>query len=335
MPKAAPRFWQAGVASPLPALLRPLAAIYGFGNRLNQRITAAQEIGVPVLSIGNLVAGGAGKTPTAIAIAQRLLALGRHPQIVSRGYGGRLTGPVRVDLNRHHAADVGDEALLLALAAPTWIGSNRPAAARAAVAAGADCIIADDAHQTYALARRLSLLVVDGGYGFGNGLQLPAGPLREPIEDGLARCDALVVIGPRTVALPDFGRRPVFNATLEPNAADAVRLRGRRVLAFAGIGRPEKFFTSLQQLGATVVQTATFPDHAPYSPDTVMRLVETAHGLSAIPVTTAKDQVRLPAAARAMVDVLRVSLAFAEPQLLDTYLQKMLPPAQKQAHSRA
>lgn len=335
MPKAAPRFWQAGVASPLPALLRPLAAIYGFGNRLNQRITAAQEIGVPVLSIGNLVAGGAGKTPTAIAVAQRLLALGRHPQIVSRGYGGCLAGPVKVDLARHTAADVGDEALLLALAAPTWIGSNRPAAARAAVGAGADCIIADDAHQTYALARRLSLLVVDGGYGFGNGLQLPAGPLREPISDGLARCDAIVIIGPRSVPLPDFGRRPVFSATLDPNAADAVRLRGRRVLAFAGIGRPEKFFTSLQQIGATVVQTATFPDHAPYSPDTVMRLVETAHTLNAIPVTTAKDQVRLPAKARTMVDVLRVALTFAEPQAFDAYLQRMLPPAQKQAHGRA
>ncbi|MEK9971382.1 MAG: tetraacyldisaccharide 4'-kinase, partial [Ferrovibrio sp.] len=173
MPRTAPRFWQAGTASPLPILLRPLAAAYGLGNRLNQRITAAQDIGVPVVSIGNLVAGGAGKTPTAIAIAHRLLGLGHHPQIVSRGYGGKLTGPVRVDLNRHTAADVGDEALLLAHAAPTWIGANRPAAARAAAAAGADCIIADDAHQTYALSRRLSLVVVDGGYGFGNGQLLP------------------------------------------------------------------------------------------------------------------------------------------------------------------
>lgn len=321
MPKTAPRFWQSGSTSALPRLLQPLAALYGLGNRLNQRITAVQEIGVPVISIGNLVAGGAGKTPTAIAIAQRLLALGRHPQIVSRGYGGKLSGPVRVDPARHTAADVGDEALLLAAAAPTWIGGNRPAAARAAVAAGADCIIADDAHQTYALARRLNFLVVDGGYGFGNGLQLPAGPLREPIEAGLSRCDAVVLIGPRNVPLPDFGRRPVFTATLEPNPADAVRLRGRRVLAFAGIGRPEKFFTSLQQLGATVVQTATFPDHAPYTPDTIMRLVETAHRLNAIPVTTAKDQVRLPAEAQPMVDVLRVVLTFAEPQRMDDYLR--------------
>lgn len=324
MPKTAPRFWQAGSTSALPTLLRPLAALYRLGNRLNQRITAAQETGVPVISIGNLVAGGAGKTPTAIAIAQRLAALGLHPQIVSRGYGGKLSGPVRVDLTRHTAADVGDEALLLAAAAPTWIGSNRPAAARAAVTAGADCIIADDAHQTYALARRLNFLVVDGGYGFGNGLQLPAGPLREPVEEGLSRCDAVVLIGPRSVPLPDFGRRPVFAASLDPNPADAVRLRGRRVLAFAGIGRPEKFFTSLQQLGATVVQTAVFPDHAPYTPDAIMRLVETAHQLNAIPVTTAKDQVRLPPKARPMVDVLRVALNFTEPQRIDDYLRSRL-----------
>jgi tetraacyldisaccharide 4'-kinase len=335
MPRTAPRFWQAGSTSSLPSLLRPLSALYGLGNRLNQRMTAAQDIGVPVVSIGNLVAGGAGKTPTAIAVAQRLAALGRHPHIVSRGYGGKLAGPVRVDLNRHAAADVGDEALLLAVAAPTWIGANRPAAARAAAAAGADCIIADDAHQTYALARRLSFVVVDGGYGFGNGLQLPAGPLRETIQEGMARCDALVIIGQRSVPLPDFGRRPVFAATLDPNAADAVRLRGRRVLAFAGIGRPEKFFTSLQQAGATVVQTAVFPDHAPYSPDTVMRLVENAHALNAIPVTTAKDQVRLPAKARQMVDVLRVALTFAEPQKLDAFLTTRLFTAPDRAVGRA
>lgn len=324
MARTAPRFWRAGSGSRLPILLRPLAAVYGFGNRLNQRMTAAQEIGVPVLSIGNLVAGGAGKTPTAITIAQHLLAIGRHPHIVSRGYAGRLKGPLQVDPLRHSAVDVGDEALLLAAVAPTWISRNRPAGARAAAAAGADCIIADDAHQTYALARRLNLLVVDGGYGFGNGLQLPAGPLREPIEDGLSRCDAIVMIGTTSVAMPDFGNRPVFTANLQPHPADAERLRGRRVLAFAGIGRPEKFFTSLHQLGAIVVKTATFPDHALYTPDTVMRLVEAAHDVNAIPVTTAKDLVRLPEAARPMVDVLRVSLAFSTPQKLDDFLQNRL-----------
>lgn len=320
MAKRAPGFWQAGATSRWVPLLRPLSALYGAGNRLHQRIAGAQEIGRPVISIGNLVAGGAGKTPTTIALAARLRLLGQQPHIISRGYGGRLGGPVRVDPDRHTAQDVGDEAMLLAAMAPTWVGRDRPAAARAAVAAGASCILADDAHQTYALARRLNLLVVDGGYGFGNGQLLPAGPLREPAEAGLARSDAIVLIGKATVPLPDFGRRPVFAATLEPNPADAVRLRDRRVLAFAGIGRPEKFFDSLQQVGATIVKTETFPDHAPYSEDTVMRLVETAHRLNAIPVTTAKDLVRLPVSGRAMVDVLRISLAFGAPDRVDAFI---------------
>lgn len=324
MARRAPGFWQAGAASRWPDLLQPLSTLYGFGNRLNQRLSGAQEIARPVISIGNLVAGGAGKTPTTIALAGLLKALGQKPQIVSRGYGGRLAGPVAVDPARHTAADVGDEALLLAAAAPTWVGRDRPAAARAAVAAGASCILADDAHQTYALARQTSLLVVDGGYGFGNGRLLPAGPLRESIEDGMARCDGVVLIGKAEVPLPDFGRRPVFAASLEPNAADAVRLRGRRVLAFAGIGRPEKFFTSLQQVGAIIAGTEVFPDHAPYNEDTVMRLVEAAQRLNAIPVTTAKDLVRLPAAARQMVDVLRVSLMFTASDKVSVFLSDRL-----------
>ncbi len=324
MPSRTPDFWRSDAVSPWPTILQPLAKLYELGNRLNRQTTTPQDIGRPVISVGNLVAGGAGKTPTAIALADILHRLGLHPQIVSRGYGGRLAGPVRVDPARHNAADVGDEALLLNAAAPTWIGRDRPAAARAAVAAGAGCIIADDAHQTYALARRLSLLVVDGGYGFGNGRLLPAGPLREPVQDGLARCDAVVLIGKPTVPLLPFGSKPVFRAELEANPADAVRLRGRRVLAFAGIGRPEKFFASLQQIGVEIASTKTFPDHAPYSEDTVMRLVEQAHALHAIPVTTAKDQMRLPKAARAMVDVLRVSLVFADPAAVEQFLKSRL-----------
>lgn len=324
MPSRTPDFWRSDTGSPWPAILQPLAKIYELGNRLNRQTTTPQEVGCPVISVGNLVAGGAGKTPTAIALTEILHRLGLHPQIVSRGYGGRLAGPVRVDPARHTAADVGDEALLLNAAAPTWIGRDRPAAARAAVAAGAGCIIADDAHQTYALARQLSLLVVDGGYGFGNGRLLPAGPLREPIAEGLERCDAVILIGKPVVPLPSFGMRPVFRAELEPNAADVVRLRGRRALAFAGIGRPEKFYASLRQARVEIAATKSFPDHAPYSEDAVMRLVEQAHALHAIPVTTAKDQMRLPRAARSMVDVLRVSLAFADPTAVEQFLKGKL-----------
>lgn len=321
---SAPAFWAAGHPSPWPVLLAPAAALYGLGNRLKHSLARPEDCGLPVISVGNLVAGGAGKTPTALALARLLAAEGRRPHLLTRGYGGRLAGPVQVDPQKHDAAAVGDEALLLAAAAPTWVSRNRPAGARAARAAGAGCVIADDAHQTWALARRLSLLVFDGGYGIGNGHLLPAGPLREPVVEGLARADAAIVIGAATAPLPDFGALPVFAAVLAPDAEDAARLRGRRVLAFAGIGRPEKFFATLEQLGAEVVQRQVFADHAPYAPDTVMRLAETAQQQNALPVTTAKDHVRLPAEARAMIDCLRVELRFAAPDTVGSFLRQRI-----------
>jgi tetraacyldisaccharide 4'-kinase len=321
---SAPAFWAAGSASPWPVLLAPLAALYGFGNRLKKTTTQPQDCGLPVISVGNLVAGGAGKTPTVLAVAALLTAQGRRPHILTRGYGGALAGPVQVDPARYDATAVGDEALLLAAAAPTWVARDRPAGARAAKAAGAGCVIADDAHQTWTLGRRLSLLVFDGGYGIGNGRLLPAGPLREPAAEGLARADAAIVIGPATAPLPDFGSLPVFAADLHPDAEDAARLRGRRVLAFAGIGRPDKFFATVERLGAQIVQRQAFPDHAPYAPDTVMRLAEEAQALGAIPVTTAKDHVRLPAEGRPMIDCLRVALRFAAPDTVAALLHERL-----------
>lgn len=317
---SAPAFWAATARSPWPAMLAPLAALYDLGNRINRAVSRPQRIDVPVVSVGNLVAGGAGKTPTALALIKELTALGHRPHLVSRGYGGRLGGPEQVDPGRHSSADVGDEALLLARAAPTWIGRDRTAAARRAAAAGASCIVADDAHQTYSLARSLSLLVVDAAYGFGNRRLLPAGPLRETVAEGIRRADAVVLIGSGGPALPEIETRPVFTAKLVPHADDAARLRGRPVLAFAGIARPEKFFTSLQQIGANLVGRESFPDHAPYNEDTIMRLVEAAYRQNAIPVTTEKDLVRFPREARQMVDVLRVTLRFDEPATIGGFL---------------
>lgn len=319
-----PAFWNAETGSPWPALLSPVAALYSLGNRLNRAMTTTQMVGLPVISVGNLVAGGAGKTPTALALISHLTRLGHHPHIISRGYGGRLTGPERVDLGRHTAADVGDEPLLLAQAAPTWIGRDRPATARAAMIAGASCIVADDAHQTYSLGRTISLLIVDAAFGFGNRRLLPAGPLRESIPEGLARTDAVVLIGPGDAALPSFAPLPVFRADLVPNAEDALRLRGKRVLAFAGIARPEKFFASLQQLGAEIVDRVAFPDHAAYDADTIMRLVEDAQRQDATPVTTTKDLARFPREAKTMVDTLRVALRFADPSAFEAFLSARL-----------
>ncbi|MBX3455041.1 tetraacyldisaccharide 4'-kinase [Ferrovibrio sp.] len=323
MPRA-PDFWAAGSQSALPALLAPLAWLYGAAQSHRRRNARPVDIGIPVISVGNLVAGGAGKTPTALALALLLRKLGRNPAFVSRGYGGSQTGPLQVDASKHTASDVGDEPLLLAATAPTWIGRDRPAAALLAKQAGHDLIIADDAHQTHALARRLNLLVVDAGYGFGNGRLLPAGPLRESIEDGLARSHAVIRIGQDTVAPKRFGTLPVFQARLRPDPEDVAAFKGQRMLAFAGIGRPEKFFQSVIDTGADVVEMQAFADHAAYTPDRIMRLVEEAHRLNAMPVTTAKDLMRFPLEARAMVRCLRVDLDFDDEAGLLAFLRERL-----------
>lgn len=317
----APDFWAADSASPWPLLLCPLALLYSLGNRLNRRFTTPRQNAIPVISVGNLVAGGAGKTPTALALALLLRRLGHTPHFVSRGYGGKLRGPIQVDLQRHSAADTGDEPLLLAKAAPTWIARDRPLAVQAAAKGGASCVIVDDAHQTYRLQRTISILVVDADYGFGNGRLLPAGPLRESLGDGLSRSDAVVVLGNGMAKLPDFGPLPVFRADLVPDPQDAQHLQGKRVLAFAGIARPEKFFASLDQAGAILVQRRAFPDHAAYDEDLVMRLVEAAQAENALPVTTAKDLVRFPPEARPMVACLNVSLRFRDEPAVAGFLQ--------------
>lgn len=321
----APAFWAAGSASVWPLLLGPLATLYGLGNRLNRAFATAPENPIPVISVGNLVAGGAGKTPVALALAGLLQKAGQRPHFVSRGYGGKLTGPVRVDPKAHRASDTGDEPLLLAEVAPTWIGRDRPQAVTAAAKAGASCIVADDAHQTYRLRRTASILVVDSDYGFGNGRLLPAGPLREEIAAGLARSDAIVILGDGTAPLPDLGAKPVFRARLVPHPEDVHHLQGKRVLAFAGIARPEKFFSSLEQAGVIIAGRRPFPDHMAYDEDLIMRLVEDAHAQKAVPVTTAKDLVRFPPEARPMVECLRVTLRFDDESAVAHFLTERLP----------
>ena len=318
----APDFWRRDGA--LAHALAPLSWAWAAGARARQAAAKPERVGAPVVCVGNLTVGGSGKTPTVLALLDRLHARGRRPHALTRGYGGSLPGPIRVEPG-HTAAQVGDEALLLAQSAPTWASRDRPAGARLAVAAGADVIVLDDGFQNPALAKDLSLVVVDGGYGFGNGRLLPAGPLREPIEQGLARADAIVLVLPalseRPAPLPATGL-PVLRARLMPEP-QAEGLAGLRVLAFAGIGRPEKFFATLVELRAQVVKAHAFADHHAYAAHEVMSLVEEAQRLGAVPVTTAKDAVRLPIEARAMVQVLRVALEFEAPAALEALLDRV------------
>ncbi|MFP6747041.1 MAG: tetraacyldisaccharide 4'-kinase [Alphaproteobacteria bacterium] len=321
----APEFWHRNGV--LAWALQPLAWLYGAMGRLRWAFARPWRASVPVICVGNLVAGGAGKTPTALAIGRALSRRGVEAHFLSRGHGGRLPGPVRVDTERHGVRDVGDEPLLLAAAAPAWVARDRAQGARAAIAAGAQAIVMDDGFQNPGLAKDLSLLVIDGAYGLGNGRVHPAGPLRETVLDGLARADAVIVVqsGETPAPLPPLGPLPL-TARLFPST-DALALRGRRVVAFAGIGRPQRFFHTVRELGAELVGQQAFPDHHVFREDEIWELLERARAQDAIAVTTAKDAVRLPPGARAMVTVIDVTLEFDHDAALDGLLDQLFAAA--------
>jgi tetraacyldisaccharide 4'-kinase len=288
----APGFWwrEPGYEA---ALLSPLAAIYG---ALVARHLAdgGARAGVPVICVGNPTVGGAGKTPTAIAIAKMLLAAGKQPMFLTRGYGGRLAGPVMVE-PAHTAVQVGDEPLLLARVAPTIVAGDRLAGARLAVDKRANIIVMDDGFQNPALAKDLAILVIDTR-GIGNGRMLPAGPLRAPLEPQLDRASALLIVGGGLPALESAARSrglPVFHGTLEPDADVIASLRAARVLAFAGIGDPEKFFTTLKQAGIDAPVRRGFGDHHRYSLIEARALLRDAEEGGLQLLTTEKDLARL------------------------------------------
>ena len=306
----APEFWSHdGWAA---RLLAPLGWLYDQGGRLRTWRTVPAQAGVPVICVGNLTAGGTGKTPVAIEIARHLAGLGLRPAFLSRGHGGSLAGPVRVDPDRHDAAETGDEPLLLARVAPTFVARDRAAGARAAVAAGAGAIVMDDGLQNPALRKTLRIVVVDGTAGFGNRRVIPAGPLRVPLARGLREADLFVLMGEDKLGLRPLlaGHAPVVAGALCPDPEDAAGFAGRRVVAFAGIGRPEKFFTALEACGAHIVARRAFADHHRFTAAELAALADMARNADATLATTAKDRVRLPQPMRDSVAVLRVRATF-------------------------
>jgi tetraacyldisaccharide 4'-kinase len=312
----APAFWTIrfgrDAAPILRLLLSPLGALYGASVARRIAQTQPERLPIPVISIGNLTAGGTGKTPfsqTLRALLGRLL--GGPIGIVSRGYGGALEGPIAIEPATHRAEDVGDEPLMLAQGGPVFVGRDRAQAGRLAAQHGMKALVLDDGHQNPALAKSLSLVIVDGQTGFGNGYLIPAGPLREKPAIGLARADALILMGPvsdETLEDIDGFNGPIFKASLQ---AKPVAISGP-VLGFCGIGRPEKFDATLRELGLHVVDMYPFDDHHRYRPDELARLEETAQAAGATLVTTQKDFVRLPPAFAANVRVVPIEAVLAD-----------------------
>ena len=277
--------------------LSPLGGIYGAVAALRMQ-AQGRSVGVPVICLGNLTVGGAGKTPAALAVARLLLAAQERPFFLSRGYGGRSSGPVRVDPAVHSAAAVGDEPLLLAHLAPTIVARDRLAGANAARRGAATVIVMDDGFQNPALAKELAILLVDGRRGIGNGRTIPAGPLRAPLETQISCAHALVVVGrpDGLAAIAERARRhnvAIFHGRLEPDRQTIAALGGRRVLAFAGIGDPEKFFATLAESGIAVAERASFPDHHRYAAAEAQALIARADRANLVLVTTEKDLARL------------------------------------------
>lgn len=291
-----PAFWWRGRGTAA-TLLAPLAAGYGAVAAWRMR-RRGSDLDLPVLCAGNLTVGGAGKTPTALALGRMLREAGEKPFFLSRGYGGRLAGPVQVDPTLHRAADVGDEPLLLARCAPTIVAHDRVAGARLARTAGAHAVVMDDGFQNPSLVKDCAIVVVDGRRGVGNGKILPAGPLRAPLAAQLDRAHVMLVIGEPsgaagvTAAAAERGI-PIFYGRLQPDPAAIAALSGRKLLAFAGIGDPDKFFATLKAAGLEVRVRRSFPDHHRYRAEEAAALLARADGENLSLVTTEKDSVRL------------------------------------------
>jgi len=310
----APSFWYQKPGH-LSCLLQPFGWLYGKGGKLVSSLKKQKRFKIPIISVGNIVSGGSGKTPTAISLAILLKEKGQNVHFVTRGYKGKEKGPLIVNPSLHSHEDVGDEPLLLAQNAPTWVAKDRPAGVQAAIEQGAHLIILDDGHQTKTLFKDLSFVVVDQAQGFGNGHVIPAGPLREELSEGLKRADALILIGDqeKSIEKQSFLARSISQP-----------LNVRRVFAFCGLGFPQKFYNSLKDQDIDVVATESFPDHYVYQEKDLNRLLALAAEHKADLVTTRKDWVKLPIDWKNKVHVLDIRIQFDDPEKIYQYISSRI-----------
>jgi len=311
-----PSFWyqSPGLCS---TFLQPLGWLYGRGSKLLSSFKRAQRFPIPIISVGNIVCGGSGKTPTALSLAQLLQARGHKVHFVTRGYGGTQKGPLRVDLTHHSYREVGDEPLLLARTAPTWVAKERPLGVQKAIENGAQVIILDDGHQTHRLHKNISFVVVDLIQGYGNGCVTPAGPLREDLSEGLKRTDALIVVGTGETPLS----KPFFKAQVRNQP---LSLPSNRVVAFCGLGFPKKFYKTLEELGVDLVATHSFPDHYQYKEKDLLELQNLAKNQKAILVTTRKDAVKIPIPWQMHIHVLDIDIHFEDSERIYQFIAEKI-----------
>ena len=313
-----PKYWQSN--SFLSRILMPLGWLYGKITQLRLQLKKSPRANIPVICVGNITAGGTGKTPVSISIAKMLETAMYHPFFVTRGYGGKLQN-VMVNNKKHSAHDVGDESLLLSAQAPVIVNADRYKGAKMAEEQGADVVIMDDGFQNPSLHKDLSFLVFDGHYGIGNGKIIPAGPLRETFADGVKRADALIILGKDKHNLAERTDLPVFYGHTEPLHT---ALKYGDVLAFAGIGHPQKFYHTLSTCGFNVVETVDFPDHHFYSVAEIESLLQKAQTLNADVYTTAKDMVKIPNVYHDRINVLEIGIVWDDPEKLQEFIEQKI-----------
>lgn len=321
-----PKFWK--VKSLLAFLLLPFALLYWLVSVVRSVVTKKYHAKIPVICVGNVTVGGAGKTPVVLAITELLVAKGKKVAIASRGYKGDIKIPTQVDKARHTVNSVGDEPLMLAKIAPTYISAKRPLAIKMAEKNRADVVIMDDGLQNYTVAKDISFLVIDGKYGLGNGFIMPAGPLREGIASGISKVDAVIVVGSddtgilKHPALSFKAAPPIIIASLKPHGK--LPDKNKKYLAFAGIGNPDKFFATLEENGYNVAERIVFADHYTYTNSDINNLIHKAEEIGAELITTEKDEVRLSLIDRKKIQVLPVRIEWENPDIIKNLLEQKL-----------